>query len=73
MTVDKTNDFQSKIKNRKIQFKRILRIFTGMEYQGNVGMFDNVLFDNYLDLVRQFKNRSFLGFFFLPVTGINKN
>lgn len=33
MTVDKTNDFQSKIKNRKIQFKRILRIFNGMEYQ----------------------------------------
>ena len=26
-------------------------------------MFDNVLFDNYLDLVRQFKNRSFLGLF----------
>ncbi len=38
-----------------------------------VGMFDNVLFDNYLDLVGQFKNRSFLGVIFLPVTGRNKN
>ncbi len=38
-----------------------------------VGMFDNVLFDNYLDLVRQFNNRSFLGVIFLPVTGRNKN
>ncbi len=38
-----------------------------------VGMFDNVFFDNYLDLVRQFKNRSFLGVIFLRVTGRNKN
>ncbi len=37
-----------------------------------VGMFDNVLFNNSFDLVRQFKNRSFLGVFFLPVTGSEK-
>ncbi len=36
-------------------------------------MFDNVLFDNYLDLVRQLKNRSFLGHFFVHVTGRNKS
>ena len=29
-----------------------------------VGMFDNVLFDNSFDLVRQCKNRSFLVLFF---------
>ena len=40
---------------------------------GNVGMFDNVLFDNYLDFVRQLKNRLFLGHFFVHVTGRNKN
>jgi hypothetical protein len=43
------------------------------DIKATVGMFDNVLFDNSFDLVRQFKNRSFLGVFFLPVTGRNKN
>ncbi len=32
-------------------------------WAATVGMFDNVLFDNYLDFVRQLKNRSFLGLF----------
>ncbi len=38
-------------------------MFYHMNKKGNVGMFDNVLIDNYLDLVRQCKNRSFLGLF----------
>ena len=40
---------------------------------GNVGMFDNVLFDNSFGFVRQLKNRLFLGHFFVHVTGRNKN
>ncbi len=32
-------------------------------WAATVGMLDNVLFDNYLDFVRQLKNRMFLGLF----------
>ena len=35
--------------------------------------FDNSFFDNYFYLVRQFKNRSFLGTVFVHVTGLNQN
>ncbi len=35
--------------------------------------FDNSFFDNYFDLVRQLKNRSFLGPVFVHVTGRTKN
>jgi hypothetical protein len=61
-----TNVTQAKLKLMNFSIFLLLR-------QATVGMFDNVLFDNYLDLVRQFKNRSFLGVIFLPVTGRNKN
>ncbi len=59
-----------KLSNQQAKPKIILEyVFT----KATVGMFDNVLFHNYLDLVRQFKNRSFLELFYLPVTGRNKN
>ena len=35
--------------------------------------FDNSFFDNCFVFLRQFKNRSFLGVIFLPVTGRSKN
>ena len=35
--------------------------------------FDNSFFNNYFDLVRQLKNRSFLGTVFVHVTGQTKN
>ncbi len=46
----------------------MLIFYLGRNWQdhktGNVGMFDTVLFDNYLDLVQQCKNRSFFVLFF---------
>jgi hypothetical protein len=50
----------------------ILSLLFKADSLATVGMFDNVLFDNYLDFVQQLTNSSFLGHFFVHATGRNK-